>query len=483
MVGKMDLIGQTLGRYQILEEIGHGGMATVYKAYDPKEDQEVAIKVLSPYIAQEPKFKARFEQEIRVLLHLHHPNIVPVLDYGEIDEYAFIVMPIMGAGTLSQRLRSGPLPLSAAADLLNQISEALDFAHSSGVIHRDIKPSNILIDGTGKAMLTDFGFARVADNSLSLTGSGLIGTPAYMSPEQCRGEQATPRSDQYALGVVLYQMVTGSLPYEAETPLQVVIMHATEPLPPPREVNPELPRNVEAVILKALEKEPARRFSSMSELNQAFQLALHGEDGSDLAGMLDQPTDVYEGLALKLTRLRIGLRRSRKRIALSVLLLFVGVVSAWGFQSTGNDGGVSAETTATSPANAMPTEIAENYIATIHALETLNAPVEGTILAPGDMETIVAGTMSALISTSESSTARAELTQTAEAETETPTPTEPGFFPTAPPTPRPSISVPSGPTKTPRPSNTPRPTNTQKPTNTPRNTPKPTHTPRPTKSP
>lgn len=438
MVGKMDLIGQTLGRYQILEEIGHGGMATVYKALDPKEDQEVAIKVLSPYVAQEPKFKARFEQEIRVLLNLSHPNIVPVLDYGEIDEYAFIVMPIMSAGTLSRRLRSGPLPLEAAASLLHQMADALDFAHIKGVVHRDIKPSNILIDENGKVMLTDFGFARVADNSLSITGSGLIGTPAYMSPEQCRGEQATPRSDQYGLGVVLYQMATGSLPYEADTPLGVVIMHATEPMPHPRQVNPDISIDVERVILKALEKEPQRRYSSLADFDKAFQLASSGKIGPELTEILDQPTEVFDGISARITRAKVFYQRFKQMKAAPLIVLAVAfalvLLGFSGWFDNREDNGSQIPVTGTE------TEMADDLLATIEALSTANAPIEGTVMAPGEVETIVAGTLEALMATST-------------VESEVATPSDPDiegtFTPTPTATPTATIAPTVGPTLAP----------------------------------
>jgi len=442
MVGSMDLIGQTLGRYQILEEIGHGGMATVYKALDPQEGQEVAIKVLSPYVAQEPKFKARFEQEIRVLLNLHHPNIVPVLDYGEVDEYAYIVMPIMSAGTLSRRLRSGPLPLEATTSLLHQMADALDFAHVKGVVHRDIKPSNILIDENGRVMLTDFGFARVADNSLSITGSGLIGTPAYMSPEQCRGEQATPRSDQYALGVVLYQMTTGSLPYEADTPLGVVIMHATEPMPPPRQVNPDISIDVERVILKALEKEPQRRYQSLAEFDKAFQLASSGKSGPELTEILDQPTEVFDGISARITRAKVFYQRFKQKKAAPVIVLAIAfalvLLGFSGWFDSGQDNGSQIPVTGTE------TEISSDLLATIEALSTANAPIEGTVMAPGEVETIVAGTLEALMATA---TVESEVVTPSEGtftSTPTATPTatntlivEPTLTPTRIPTRRP----------------------------------------------
>jgi serine/threonine-protein kinase len=306
-------------------------MATVYKAMDLDSGQEVAIKVLSPYVAQEPKFKARFEQEIQVLRDLQHPNIVPILDYGEIGEYSFIVMPFLTSGTLSIRLLQGPLPLRAAADIVHQLCQALDYAHARGVVHRDLKPSNVMISDDGQALLTDFGFARVADNSLSLTGSGLIGTPSYMSPEQCRGEEATPISDQYALGVILYQMATGSLPHEAETPMGVVIMHATEPIPPPREVQPDLSEDVEIVILKALEKAPEDRYPSLIAFNEAVQFAVsgrrrpHSDGASDLA-WFDHPTEVLEGVSAKIIKRYIRLRNRLRTHRSTIILILVGGV-------------------------------------------------------------------------------------------------------------------------------------------------------------
>ncbi|MCH7588558.1 MAG: protein kinase [Chloroflexi bacterium] len=409
-----NLVGQKLGHYQILEVVGQGGMATVYRAYDSKADRDVAIKVLSPYVAQEPKFKARFIQEVKVLIELRHPNIVSVLDYGEEGAYAYIVMPYMTAGTLAQRLNKGPLPLSVANEVLQQLAGAMDYAHSRKVIHRDIKPSNILIDAGGRAMITDFGFARVADKSLSITGSGLIGTPAYMSPEQCRGEEATPLSDQYAFGVVLYQMVTGSLPFEAETPLGVVIMHATEPLPPPREVYPELPQRVEAVIIRALEKKPEERYPSMLALKEAFHLAVSGKAGSIGQTVYDQPTAVFDGFAARWAKFRIKLRGARRPSIIIILALLVA--GFFGYYRLAADGGGSQNQTLT--ATPSSTELSADLLATIDALNTANAPVEGTLLAPGEIETLVAGTMSVLISAAETTTA--DVTATPE-NTATPT--------------------------------------------------------------
>jgi len=458
MCSKKDLVGSDLGNYHIVEEIGRGGMATVYKAMDLDSGQEVAIKVLSPYVAQEPKFKARFDQEIQVLRDLQHPNIVPVLDNGEIGDYSFIVMPFLASGTLSQRLLQGHLPLKAAADVIHQISQALDYAHARGVVHRDIKPSNIMISEDGQALLADFGFARVADNSLSLTGSALIGTPAYMSPEQCRGEEATPISDQYALGIILYQMATGSLPYEAETPMGVVIMHATEPIPPPREVRPDLPEEVEEVILKALEKNPKDRYSSLIAFNESVQYAVSGRrrphsDGSSDSAWFDHRTEVLEGLSTKFMkgylRVRNGLRERRSTVFL-VLVALVAIL--WGFLGWRNNGSGAQDGTDVPVADAAGTDRSAEYLATIQALSTANAPLPGTMLAPGQMETAIAGTLEAYLATSQSQSATVTPTPT---NTTTPsaTPTATGEFysvsPTA--TQRSPASTPKPPTITPVP--------------------------------
>ncbi len=429
-----DLIGADFGNYHILEEVGRGGMATVFKAMELESNQEVAIKILSPYVAQEPKFKARFEQEINLLLNLQHPNIVPVMDYGEIGDYSYIVMPFLTSGTLSQRLTQGPLPLKAAADVIHQISQALDYAHARGVVHRDLKPSNIMISDDGQALLTDFGFARVADNSLSLTGSALIGTPAYMSPEQCRGEEASPLSDQYALGVILYQMATGALPYEAETPMGVVIMHATEPIPSPRNVDPELPEDVEMVILKSLEKSPKDRYPSLIAFNEAVQFAVsgrrrsHAGAGSD-SDWFGQPTEVLEGLSTRVLKFYMRVRNWMRTQPSAVFLLAVAIVSIlWGiFGWRGN--GSEAGNNTPFPVVIAGTDRSAELEATIEALSTINAPAPGTVLAPGEFETAVAGTLEAFIATTTREALDRTPTATEEDEgTATPTPSPTYFF-------------------------------------------------------
>jgi hypothetical protein len=463
-----DLIGADLGNYHILEEVGRGGMATVFKAMDLTSSREVAIKILSPYVAQEPKFKARFEQEIDVLLNLQHPNIVPVLDYGEIGAYSYIVMPFLTSGTLSQRLNQGPLPLKVAADVIHQISQALDYAHARGVVHRDLKPSNIMISDDGQALLTDFGFARVADKSLSLTGSALIGTPAYMSPEQCRGAEATPLSDQYALGVILYQMTTGALPYEAETPMGVVIMHATEPIPSPRNVDPDLPEDVELVILKALEKDPKKRYPSLIAFNEAVQLAVSGRrrtGGLSESDLFGHPTEVMEGLSTRLMKFYMRARnwiRMQPSAVFLILMAFLSIL--WAIFGWQEDGVGAVSHTETPTAGVLGNQEAA-LRETIQALSTANAPLEGTVLAPGAFETALAGTLEVFLATASSEALERTPTSTALDElTPTATPTATSYFYMLTPTPTraaPKPTSPFGNTSTPAatgiiPTNTPK---------------------------
>jgi len=268
------LVGGALGPYQIVDTIGKGGVATVYKAHDRLRGEVVALKVLSPLLAQDNQFIHRFRREVAVLRHMSHPNIVPILEYGQAYGLAYLVMPYMASGTLLDRMQRAPMTLHEAALVTSQVALALGYAHLKGIVHRDVKPSNILLNEHGDALLSDFGLAYVHDPSVSLTGSILIGTPSYMSPEQCRGEEVDHRSDQYSYGIVLYQLTTGRLPFNAETPMAVVVKQITEPLPPPREINPQLPVRIEEVLLRALAKDPADRFRSMRDLNNAFQQAL-----------------------------------------------------------------------------------------------------------------------------------------------------------------------------------------------------------------
>ena len=272
-----NLVGMNLGPYRIVEKIGEGGMATVYKAYQPSMDRYVAIKILPPLYSEDPEYLGRFRQEAKVIARLEHPNIVPVHDFGEQDGITYLVMRYIRAGSLKEILSKGPLPLGDAVKVFTQVASALDYAHRQGVIHRDVKPANILVDPDGNAFLTDFGIAKLLAGTAHFTATGgAVGTPAYMAPEQSIGGEIGARTDVYALGVVLYEMLTGRVPYSADTPMAVILKHINEPLPLPSTFNPNIPEAVERVILKAMAKEPEDRFDTAGEMSEALQKAAAG---------------------------------------------------------------------------------------------------------------------------------------------------------------------------------------------------------------
>jgi serine/threonine protein kinase len=263
-----NLIGKNLGRYHIIEPLGQGGMASVFKAYDTNLERHVAIKIIRTDIdgGTDSEFLKRFQREAKSLAQLDHPFILKVLDYGEEGGVPYLVMPYLEGGTLKEKMGK-PMPYGECAVLLAPIARALEYAHKRNIIHRDVKPANILISQSGAPILSDFGIAKILSQSGStqLTGAGVgIGTPDYMAPEQWTGT-ADPRTDIYSLGVVLYQMVTGRLPFSADTPAAVLIKHLRDPLPRPRTFVDNLPEVVEQVLFKALAKEPENRFQTMGE--------------------------------------------------------------------------------------------------------------------------------------------------------------------------------------------------------------------------
>jgi serine/threonine protein kinase len=276
-----NLVGKRLGLYEVVAPLGEGGMAAVYKAYQPSMNRYVALKILPRQLAGDPQFAGRFQQEAKVLAKLQHPHILPVFDFGHADGdaanggYTYIVMPFIESGTLTDSLKGAPLPLPQIRRLVSQIGEALDYAHAHGLVHRDVKPSNVLMDGRGNCLLSDFGLAKMVQGGAKFTDTGgVLGTPAYMSPEQGQGLPLDRRSDVYSLGVMLYEMATGKPPFDADTPIAVVIKHIQEPLPLPRRLNPDLPEAVERVILKALAKDPADRFQTAREMVAALQAVI-----------------------------------------------------------------------------------------------------------------------------------------------------------------------------------------------------------------
>ena len=257
-----------IGHYEIQSEVGRGGMATVFNAYDPLFERIVAVKVLPQQMTHEPEFRARFVREAKTIAALEHPAIVPVYDFGEQDDQPYLVMRYMPGGSLAIRLREGPIDVQDTAVIMARIASALDAAHQQGVIHRDLKPGNILFDQYGEAYLADFGIVRLSQSSAALTASGgVLGTPAYMSPEQVYGDKEIDgRSDIYALGVILFQMLTGHMPYDADTPAKMMMKHVMDPVPEVLAAKPDLPTECDQVIRKAMAKERVDRYPTAHDL-------------------------------------------------------------------------------------------------------------------------------------------------------------------------------------------------------------------------
>ncbi|NCF64342.1 MAG: protein kinase [Chloroflexi bacterium] len=260
-----------IGRYEIRNQLGEGGMGTVYLAYDPTLGREVAIKVLQPHLyMHDPDFSVRFEREAKAVATLEHGGIVSLYDFGAEDEWLYYVMRLMKGGTLKQRIARGPLNLDETVSVLRRIGGALDKAHRRGIVHRDLKPGNILFDEDGDAYLSDFGIVKMDDTTGLRTRTGqILGTPQYMSPEQLDGKEIDGRSDIYSLGVVLYEMLSGTRPYDDESEGRVIAMHYTLPVPNIAEANPILPPGLQPIINKAMAKDPAERYTSVSELTAA----------------------------------------------------------------------------------------------------------------------------------------------------------------------------------------------------------------------
>ncbi len=272
------LEGQQLGKYTILEPLGSGGMARVYRAYHPKLDRYVAVKVLRSDLVDDPTFLSRFRQEAQAVAALRHPNIIQVFDFDVDDDLYYMVMELLDGDSLHTRLndyriRGEVMPYGEMVRVLLDVLDGLDYAHSEGMIHRDIKPANILLTKKGQAVLADFGIAQIIGSTQHTVSGALLGTLNYMAPEQGMKGTCDVRSDLYSMGIVFYEMLTQQPPYQADTPLAILMKHVNDPLPVPHQIDPTIPVGLERVVLKSLCKDPDDRYQSAAEMAESLRQA------------------------------------------------------------------------------------------------------------------------------------------------------------------------------------------------------------------
>ncbi len=379
--------GSSLGRYRIIEQLGRGGMATVFRAHDPNLDRHVAVKVLPSFHTEDPTFVGRFSQEAQTVASLNHPNILQIYDFGDEKGYSFIVSELVSGGDLQDRLGSDPMSLLDVLKFMRPLAEALDYAHGQGIVHRDLKPANILLTDDDRPILADFGLARMMESATRFTqASQALGTPEYMAPEQAMGADADHRTDLYAYGVMIYQMLLGETPFRADTPAATLMAHVHQPLPLPTSLNPDIEPRLEATLLKALAKSPDDRYQSAREMIQALALATNelqdasteGDAGAtavmDLAQMdltqtqaMEQQTAVMgtaeapaaEGEAVAATGDAVAVPAPSKPpmaligggIAAAVLVVAIGAMLVF---SGGGDGGATPDDGASAGATTAP---------------------------------------------------------------------------------------------------------------------------------
>jgi len=344
-------IPEKFGRYEIKSELGRGGMATVYRGYDPISGREVAIKVLPREMLHDPQFRSRFEREVKMIASLEHPSIVPVYDVGDEDGQPYFVMRYMPGGSLSNWIERGPIPIQETARIIEKVAQGLSYAHRKGIIHRDLKPDNVLFDDNGDPFISDFGVAKLTESTSSLTGSGVIGTPAYMSPEQAQGVEIDLRSDVYGLGVIVYQMLTGQQPYNADTPMGVVVQHITEPVPEILKTLPSLPAAVDQIIKTAMAKDKEKRFPNTIELAKTLNLVAFGSEGNITFNTNSGTMKRAESPSAKLSRGQTG-------FAVIGIVLLVAVI---GFFLLRNQLTPPPEPTVVPTATETPTQIPPTF--------------------------------------------------------------------------------------------------------------------------
>ncbi len=357
-------IGETVGPYKIIQYLGQGGMATIYRAQQVTLDRDVALKVIHPALKDDQSFLLRFKREASIVAKLNHPNIVPVYDFGEFEGVSYIVMRYIEGQTLKDILTDQKLGTKQILDILRPVADALAYAHSRGVLHRDVKPSNVLIDNEGNVYLADFGLARIAQsNDSTLSQDMIIGSPQYISPEQGKGEAADDRSDIYSLAVVVYEMFTGHIPFAGDTPYTTILSHINDPLPPPRQFNAKIQPAVEQVLVKALAKDRDQRFRNVREFMRALENAVRGpvEDNEPVAPILiaESRPIASNPIGDFVNRVRVGMETREPPVfiiaGITLLCLLLACVLGTGYLATQNStlaamfGGRS-----TAPTRALP---------------------------------------------------------------------------------------------------------------------------------
>ena len=383
-------IGENIGPYRILEQLGQGGMATVFKAYHASLDRYVALKVLHPAFKEDPNFLGRFEREAKLVARLEHPNIVPIYDYAEHEGHPYLVMKFIEGETLKARLKKGPLKTREILEITHSVGNALTYAHKKGILHRDVKPSNVLLTPEGEIYLADFGLARLAAASDStLSAEILIGTPQYISPEQASGvKDLDGRTDVYCLGVMLYEMTVGRVPFNADTPYAIVFDHIYKPLPLPRKIKPSLSSELENVLLKALAKDRNDRYPDAASLVKAFDAAMlapagtEGKEELEPAATKKVATSAPEPVTPKPASIAPPPVKKKAKscwvvgawigLAILALILFLGILRAVGNWASNKANEVVPQVAATIGAITTPAALEQAALAEL-LTETMNA--------------------------------------------------------------------------------------------------------------
>ena len=298
------VVGESVGPYKITEYVAQGGMATIFKAYQATLDRYVALKVIHPALKQDQAFVARLKREAAIIAKLNHPNIVSVYDFGDDDGLPYLVLQFVQGKTLKDVMRDEQFTAPQILKIIRPVARALAYAHDKGVLHRDVKPSNVLIDQDGQVYLSDFGLARITQSGEStMSQDMMIGSPQYISPEQARGENVGPGTDIYSLGVVMYEMFAGRVPFQGDTPYATILAQIGTPPPPPRSINPQIRPVVEQVLLKALAKEPTERYGTMREMLKALENAVQGPREEEFAPPMLQSDQSLAAGMLPMARL------------------------------------------------------------------------------------------------------------------------------------------------------------------------------------